>query len=267
MRKKKGERHGVAHSERSATCIRFGVEARQDPLSGKVHTGRSVPPSLAPTSLGGRLSQPFLPFFQCRTHWLEEGPSLALSLSPSHRCRYNSRYKPREEISSRKYASSHTERTQPPRYLLHYPAVFSSITDTSRLFYKLSSFYTILASSTSSPPQTRSIFSSFEKFQNRCFTRFLIERFFFFFFTLHVAEKLTTQSEDFSKMLYIFAEKSQRYICFNKKWKLVGLVITLARQLVDIFHYRARPSKFIRTRMVRLRVIYIYIYLYPSLVR
>lgn len=63
---------------------------------------------------------------------------------------------------------------------------------------------------------------------------------------LDVAEKLTTQSEDFSKMLYIFAEKSQRYICFNKKWKLVGLVITLARQLVDIFHYRARPSIFIR---------------------
>lgn len=63
---------------------------------------------------------------------------------------------------------------------------------------------------------------------------------------LDVAEKLTTQSEDFSKMLYIFAEKSQRYICFNKKWKLVGLVITLARQLVDIFHYRARSSIFIR---------------------
>lgn len=131
-REREKERHGVAHSERSATCIRFGVEARQDPLSGKVHTGRSVPPSLAPTSLGGRLSQPFLPFFQCRTHWLEEGPLLSLSLSSSHRCRYNSRYKPREEISSRKYASSHTERTQPPRYLLHYyPAVFSSITDTS----------------------------------------------------------------------------------------------------------------------------------------
>ncbi|XP_016922608.1 fibroblast growth factor 17 isoform X4 [Apis cerana] len=37
-------------------------------------------------------------------------------------------------------------------------------------------------------------------------------------------QKLTTQSEDFSKMLYIFAEKSQRYICFNKKWKLVGLL-------------------------------------------
>ena len=80
-RERERERHGVAHSERSATCIRFGVEARQDPLSGKVHTGRSVPPSLAPTSLGGRLSQPFLPFFQCRTHWLEEGPLLSLSLS------------------------------------------------------------------------------------------------------------------------------------------------------------------------------------------
>ncbi|XP_011878746.1 PREDICTED: fibroblast growth factor 18-like isoform X2 [Vollenhovia emeryi] len=36
-------------------------------------------------------------------------------------------------------------------------------------------------------------------------------------------QKLTTQSEDFSKKLYIFAEKSQRYICFNKRWKLVGL--------------------------------------------
>ncbi|XP_012222519.1 uncharacterized protein ths isoform X2 [Linepithema humile] len=36
-------------------------------------------------------------------------------------------------------------------------------------------------------------------------------------------QKLTTQSEDFSKRLYIFAEKSQRYICFNRRWKLVGL--------------------------------------------
>ncbi|CAK9806787.1 Fibroblast growth factor 17 [Anthophora quadrimaculata] len=36
-------------------------------------------------------------------------------------------------------------------------------------------------------------------------------------------QKLTTQSEDFSRKLYIFAEKSQRYICFNKRWKLVGL--------------------------------------------
>lgn len=79
-----------------------------------------------------------------------------------------------------------------------------------------------------------------------------------------VAEKLTTQSEDFSKMLYIFAEKSQRYICFNKKWKLVGLVITLARQLVDIFHYRALPSKFIR--IVR-GVLYEYIYIYPLYIR
>jgi len=41
-----------------------------------------------------------------------------------------------------------------------------------------------------------------------------------------VTEKLTTQSEDFSRKLYIFAENSQRYICFNKRWKLVGLVIT-----------------------------------------
>ncbi|XP_012146585.1 fibroblast growth factor 8b isoform X2 [Megachile rotundata] len=36
-------------------------------------------------------------------------------------------------------------------------------------------------------------------------------------------QKLTTQSEDFSRKLYIYAEKSQRYICFNKRWKLVGL--------------------------------------------
>lgn len=153
------------HSERSATCIRFGVEARQDPLSGKVHTGRSVPPSLAPTSLGGRLSQPFLPFFQRRTHWLEEDPPSPLSLSlPEHRCRYNSRYKPREEISSRKYASSHTERTQPPRYLLHYPAVFSSITDTSRSFHKVSFIYIILASF---PFPFRSIFSLSKNFKKK----------------------------------------------------------------------------------------------------
>ncbi|XP_012281097.1 fibroblast growth factor 17 [Orussus abietinus] len=37
-------------------------------------------------------------------------------------------------------------------------------------------------------------------------------------------QKLTTQSEDFSRKLYIFAEKTQRYICFNKRWKLVGLL-------------------------------------------
>nr|XP_034179693.1 uncharacterized protein LOC117604087 isoform X2 [Osmia lignaria] len=36
-------------------------------------------------------------------------------------------------------------------------------------------------------------------------------------------QKLTTQSEDFSRKLYIFAEKSQKYICFNKRWKLVAL--------------------------------------------
>ncbi|XP_029158984.1 fibroblast growth factor 18-like, partial [Nylanderia fulva] len=36
-------------------------------------------------------------------------------------------------------------------------------------------------------------------------------------------QKLTTQSEDFSRRLYILAEKTQRYICFNKRWKLVGL--------------------------------------------
>ncbi|XP_076279100.1 fibroblast growth factor 18 isoform X2 [Lasioglossum baleicum] len=36
-------------------------------------------------------------------------------------------------------------------------------------------------------------------------------------------QKLTTQSEDFSGRLYIFAEKSQRYICFNKRGRLVGL--------------------------------------------
>ncbi|XP_017876942.2 uncharacterized protein LOC108623144, partial [Ceratina calcarata] len=32
-------------------------------------------------------------------------------------------------------------------------------------------------------------------------------------------QKLTTQSEDFSGKLYIFAEESKRYICFNKRWK------------------------------------------------
>ncbi|XP_034950399.1 uncharacterized protein ths isoform X2 [Chelonus insularis] len=36
-------------------------------------------------------------------------------------------------------------------------------------------------------------------------------------------QKLTTQSDDFSRKLYIFAEKSQRYICFNKRWKPVAL--------------------------------------------
>ncbi|XP_032683693.1 fibroblast growth factor 17 isoform X2 [Odontomachus brunneus] len=36
-------------------------------------------------------------------------------------------------------------------------------------------------------------------------------------------QELTTRTEDFSKKLYIYAEKSQRYICFNKRWKLVGL--------------------------------------------
>ncbi|XP_046749804.1 uncharacterized protein LOC124413331 isoform X1 [Diprion similis] len=36
-------------------------------------------------------------------------------------------------------------------------------------------------------------------------------------------QKLTTKSDDFSGKLYIFAEESERYICFNKRWKLVGL--------------------------------------------
>ncbi|XP_008549674.1 uncharacterized protein LOC103572717 isoform X2 [Microplitis demolitor] len=36
-------------------------------------------------------------------------------------------------------------------------------------------------------------------------------------------QKLTTQSDDFSRKLYIFAEKSQRFICFNKRWKPIAL--------------------------------------------
>ncbi|XP_008215604.1 uncharacterized protein LOC100678771 isoform X2 [Nasonia vitripennis] len=36
-------------------------------------------------------------------------------------------------------------------------------------------------------------------------------------------QKMTTQSEDFSMKLYIFAEKSRRYICFSKRWKVIGL--------------------------------------------
>ncbi|CAL7945643.1 unnamed protein product [Xylocopa violacea] len=34
-------------------------------------------------------------------------------------------------------------------------------------------------------------------------------------------QKLTTQSEDFSGKLYIYAEESKQYICFNKYWRLV----------------------------------------------
>ncbi|XP_011645656.1 fibroblast growth factor 17 isoform X3 [Pogonomyrmex barbatus] len=37
-------------------------------------------------------------------------------------------------------------------------------------------------------------------------------------------QKLATQSEDFSRKLYIYAEKSQRYLCFNKRWRLVALL-------------------------------------------
>ncbi|KAF7987241.1 hypothetical protein HCN44_003003 [Aphidius gifuensis] len=36
-------------------------------------------------------------------------------------------------------------------------------------------------------------------------------------------QKLTTQSEDFSRKIYIFAEKSQKYICFNKHWKAIAV--------------------------------------------
>ncbi|XP_011499724.1 PREDICTED: uncharacterized protein LOC105363672 [Ceratosolen solmsi marchali] len=36
-------------------------------------------------------------------------------------------------------------------------------------------------------------------------------------------QKMTTQSEDFSMKLYIFAEKSKRYICFSKRWKVISL--------------------------------------------
>ncbi|KAK7574404.1 hypothetical protein V9T40_011595 [Parthenolecanium corni] len=36
-------------------------------------------------------------------------------------------------------------------------------------------------------------------------------------------ENLTIKSSDFSGKLTIFAEESQRYLCFNKRWKLVGM--------------------------------------------
>ncbi|CAK9800745.1 hypothetical protein ANTPLA_LOCUS2549 [Anthophora plagiata] len=65
--KEKDREHAVAAG--IAQRSQFRVEERQDPLSGKVHTGRSVPPSLAPTSLGGKLSQPFLPFSVPKSGW------------------------------------------------------------------------------------------------------------------------------------------------------------------------------------------------------
>lgn len=37
---------------------------------------------------------------------------------------------------------------------------------------------------------------------------------------------LTIKSLDFSVKLTIYAEESQRYLCFNRKWKLVGSVST-----------------------------------------
>ncbi|XP_063221604.1 fibroblast growth factor 17 [Bacillus rossius redtenbacheri] len=36
-------------------------------------------------------------------------------------------------------------------------------------------------------------------------------------------ENLTIQSHDFTVKLTIFAEASKRYLCFNKRWRLVGL--------------------------------------------
>ena len=35
---------------------------------------------------------------------------------------------------------------------------------------------------------------------------------------------LTIKSLDFSVKLTIYAEESRRYLCFNRKWKLVGSV-------------------------------------------
>jgi len=37
---------------------------------------------------------------------------------------------------------------------------------------------------------------------------------------------LTIKSLDFSVKLTIYAEESRRYLCFNKKWKLIGSVST-----------------------------------------
>jgi hypothetical protein len=43
-------------------------------------------------------------------------------------------------------------------------------------------------------------------------------------------ENLTIKALDFSVKLTIYAEESRRYLCFNKKWKLVGSVS------VNVFH-------------------------------
>ncbi|XP_014218436.1 uncharacterized protein LOC106646811 isoform X2 [Copidosoma floridanum] len=36
-------------------------------------------------------------------------------------------------------------------------------------------------------------------------------------------QKLTTLTDDFQMRMYIYAEKSKRYICFTKRWKLVAV--------------------------------------------
>ena len=96
-RKNKGKRRDRERDRETALhrlrCnVHFGVEARQDPLSGKAYTGRSVPPSLAPTSLGGRLSRVFSSFLPV--------PKRAPGRGAQRRCRYNSRHKPRRGLFS-----------------------------------------------------------------------------------------------------------------------------------------------------------------------
>lgn len=97
-----GERDRETALHRLRCNVYFGVEARQDPLSGKAYTGRSVPPSLAPTSRGGRLSRVFSSFLPL--------PKRAPGRGAQRRCRYNSRHKPRRglfsEICQRAYRST-----------------------------------------------------------------------------------------------------------------------------------------------------------------
>lgn len=76
--------------------------------------------------------------------------------------------------------------------------------------------------------------------------------FHFYMFT----ENLTIKSSDFSGKLTIFAEESQRYLCFNKRWKLVGMVSNWAHLLHNYIIIR---TTMLQNGWHRSEILFIYI--------
>lgn len=62
---------------------------------------------------------------------------------------------------------------------------------------------------------------------------------------LLITEKLTTQTDDFQMRMYIYAEKSKRYICFTKRWKMVAVVSLTMTYIINNCHLKMSNLNFV----------------------